>query len=142
MILPDANLLLYAYDRSSRFHQRAARWWKDCMEGDEEVGLAAVTVFAFVRIATSARAFAEPLTAEEAIAHVDSWLERPGVRFIEAAYWTRVGKLLKEVGTAGNLVSDAQLAAIALEEGAVVHTADVDFRRFKNVQAVFPLEEG
>lgn len=140
MILPDANLLLYAYDRASPFHARASAWWKECLEGDEAIGIASVTAFAFVRIATNPRVFTMPMSAREAIGHITQWLDVPDVRFVEAAYPNRVFDLVKEIGTAGNLVSDAQLAAIAFEEGGVVHTADHDFRRFKGLRCVYPLD--
>jgi uncharacterized protein len=140
MILPDANLLLYAYDRTSPFQARAAAWWKECMEGDDPVGIAPVTAFAFVRIATNPRVFSSPMSAQEAIEHITQWLDVPIVRFVEAVYPARVFDLVKEIGTAGNLVSDAQLAAIALEEGGIVHTADHDFRRFKGLRCVYPLD--
>ena len=70
MIVPDANLLLYAYDSSSTFHERSAAWWSGCLSGREPVGLCGVVLFAFIRIGTSRRAFLQPLSIEEASSHV------------------------------------------------------------------------
>ncbi len=57
MIVPDINLLLYAYDSDSPFHSKAAAWWQRCLSGTESVGLAQVVIFGFVRIGTSGRVF-------------------------------------------------------------------------------------
>jgi hypothetical protein len=69
MIIPDINLLLYAYDSSSPFHAKAAAWWRACLSGTEAVGLAQVVVFGFVRVATNARVFEHPMTPAEAAGH-------------------------------------------------------------------------
>jgi predicted nucleic acid-binding protein len=98
-------------------------------------------IFSFVRIGTSARAFAEPLTVDEASEHVESWLKRPVTQVLDVDR-ADVGKaleLLRAAGTAGNLTSDAQVAAVALRHRAVVHTADSDFARFPKVRWYNPL---
>jgi toxin-antitoxin system PIN domain toxin len=141
MIVPDINLLLYAYDSESPFHSRAAAWWQRCLSGNEPVGLAQVAVFGFVRMGTNGRVFRNPLTPAEAAEHVRSWLEQPVVQILEsrAEHVTLVLKLLETLGTAGNLVTDAQLAALALEQGAVLHTADADFLRFRGLRWFNPI---
>ncbi len=141
MILPDVNLLLYAYDSSSPFHAKAKRWWQDCLTGEEVVLLPEVVLFGFVRVGTNARAFQQPLTAAEASFHVRSWLRQPVVRLPEAMpdHCERVLALLEELGTAGNLVTDAQIAAVAMSHGAVLHTADADFMRFPGLRWLNPL---
>lgn len=141
MIVPDANLLLYAYDAESPFHREAARWWSGLLSGAEPVGLCPVVVFAFLRLATSPRVFARPMTVQEATARVDAWLARPNVRLLVAgpAHVGTVGRLLGVAGTGGNLVSDAQIAALALEYGATVHSADSDFARLPGVKWENPL---
>lgn len=136
MIVPDANLLLYAYDSASPFHAKASRWWSACLTGTEPVGLCSSVVFGFVRIGTSPRAFARPLTVDEASSHVESWLARPMVELLEMDV-TDVRKalgLLSAAGTGGNLTTDAQIAAVSLRHRAVAHTADSDFSRFRGVR--------
>ena len=141
MIIPDINLLLYAYDAASPFHARAAAWWQACLAGTEPVGLAPVVVFGFVRIGTSARVFLHPMAPAEAAGHVHSWLAQPLVQLLDpgAQHVEQVLRLLSALGTAGNLVSDAQIAALALEHEAVLHTADTDFMRFQGLRWVNPL---
>jgi toxin-antitoxin system PIN domain toxin len=141
MIVPDANLLLYAYDSASPFHRPAAKWWSGLLSGIEPVGLCPVVVFAFLRLATHPRVFEHPLTATEAGEHVGSWLARPNVRLLVAGpgHVESVCRLLAKAGTGGNLVTDAQIAALALEYGATVHSADGDFTRFAKVEWDNPL---
>ena len=141
MILPDANLLLYAYDQSSPFHPKAAAWCENIMSRSGPVILLPVVVFGFVRISTHPRIFTNPLSVVEASAHVRSWLARKQVRLhdmlpddVETAL-----ALLESAGTAGNLTTDAQIAAVALRLDAEVHTADLNFGRFARVRFSNPL---
>ena len=144
MIVPDVNLLLYAYDATSRFHAAAAAWWRACLSGSEPVGLAPVVVFGFVRIGTSARVFEHPMTPSEAASHVRAWLAQPVVQVLEPRgdhheHLERVLTLLESLGTAGNLVTDAQIAALVLESDAVLHTTDPDFLRCAALRWLNPL---
>ena len=141
MILPDANLLLYAYDQSSPFHPKAAAWCERIMSHSSPTILLPVVVFGFVRISTHSRIFTNPLSVSEASAHVRSWLDRKQVRLhdmlledVDAAL-----ALLEAAGTAGNLTIDAQIAAVALRLDAEVHTADLNFGRFAGVRFSNPL---
>ncbi len=141
MIVPDANLLLYAYDSSSPFHAKSAAWWSRCLSGTEPVGFCPSVLFAFVRIGTSTRAFTRPLTIQEASARVEEWLEQPVAQLlsVEVQDIRQTLQLLIEAGAGGNLTADAQIAAIAMRLGAVVHTADTDYARFPDVRWVNPL---
>ena len=141
MIIPDINLLLYAYDSSSTFHSQAARWWQNCLSQNERVGLLPVVIFGFVRIATNTRAFVNSMAVGEAVEVVRSWLQQPAVELLEppANHIESVLKLLETLGTAGNLVTDAQIAAAAIDQQAVVHTSDTDFLRFPAVQWFNPI---
>lgn len=141
MILPDVNLLLYAYDQSSPFHPKAAAWCERTMSSPSPVILLPAVVFGFVRISTHPRIFTDPLSVAEASAHVRSWLGRKQVRLhdmlnddVETAL-----ALLEAAGTAGNLTTDAQIAAVALRLEAEVDTADLDFGRFARVRFSNPL---
>ena len=141
MILPDANLLLYAYDQSSPFHARAKAWCERIMSGPAPVVLLPAVVFGFVRISTHPRVFQEPLAVAEAAAHVRAWLARRHVQLHEmlADDMESALRLLESAGTAGNLTTDAQIAAVALRLDAEVQTADLDFGRFPQVRFVNPL---
>lgn len=141
VILPDANLLLHALNSDSADHAAARKWWKGLLQDGKEVGLCPVVIYAFVRISTHRTAFPRPLSVDVAFDHVENWLSFPSVSWIDAAQediaMTR--QLLQEAGTGGNLVTDAQIAAISLRLGAVIHTADTDFGRFRKVRWKNPL---
>ena len=141
MIVPDANLLLYAYDSSSRFHEPAAAWWTSCLDGPEPVGLCAPVLFAFLRIGTSRIVFSDPMTVDEANRRIRSWLERPVTDFLvtQETDVLQAMRWLEAAGAGGNLTTDAQIAAIASRHRATVHTADTDFSRFPDVRWLNPI---
>lgn len=134
-MLVDANLLLYAVDGHSPQHEVAGAWWTDTLNGPRRVGLPWASLGAFVRISTHPRASEHPLTPSQAWAIVEGWLDapttwipEPGPRFARV-----LGDLLVRHRAAGNLVPDAMLAALALEHGIAVQSADSDFARFPEV---------
>lgn len=141
MILVDANLLIYAVDRDSPHHAPARRWLEAALSGSEPVGIAWIAALAFVRITTHPGVMRKPLSAENAIGYIDGWLRQPFVRLIGPGekHWPILRNLLTASGTAGNLTSDAHLAALAIEHGCTVASADNDFRRFAGVTHVNPL---
>ena len=141
MIVPDANLLLYAYDSSSPFHPASSAWWSRTLEGDELIGLCTPVLFAFIRISTSSRAFTQPFSINEAADRVTEWFNEPPVQLLELqpVDVRRALDLLRQAGTGGNLATDAQVAAIALRLSATVHTADSDFARFPQLRWFNPL---
>jgi hypothetical protein len=141
MILPDANLLLYAYNSDLSHHARSAAWWTKALNGSEPVCLCPLVLFAFVRVATSTRVFRHPMTIGEAAARVEEWLQRPNIQVatVEETDILVSLRLLKEAGTGGNLTTDAQIAALAQRLGATIHTADGDYARFPGVRWLNPL---
>ena len=140
MIVLDANVLLYAYDSSSRAHPRCRDWLEGAFNGDAAVAIPWQSLLAFIRIATNPRAFQRPLAIEAAVEIVESWLARPHVTVPSpgAGYWPILRRQLLEAQVAGPLVSDAALAAIALEQGAALVTTDRDFRRFDGLEITDP----
>ncbi|MBL0172791.1 MAG: type II toxin-antitoxin system VapC family toxin [Gemmatimonadaceae bacterium] len=141
MIVPDVNLLLYATNRDVPQHERALRWLTDLMRGDEPVGFSWFVLVGFVRIATNARVYRAPITLAQALSTVDGWLGNRLVTIIEpsSAHWEILRDLLRESGTAGNLTNDAHLAALCIERGATLHSADGDFSRFRGLRWANPL---
>lgn len=142
MILIDANLLLYAYHPRAVQHAAARRWLEDVLAGPELVRFAWMTVWAFLRIAANPRAFEQPLSFGEATAAARAWLDQPCVGIAEPG--ERHWEILAQIGGSGQAVgprlTDAALAAIAVEHGAVLHATDRDFARFPGLKWVNPIE--
>jgi toxin-antitoxin system PIN domain toxin len=141
MILPDVNLLLHAHNPKAAEHQKALNWWNQCLQGHEGVALAWVVILGFVRIATQPRIFENPMTVEEAVGRVEEWLALPHIHLVHpaAAHFENWSALLKQIGTAGNLTTDAHLAAVAIERGLILQTTDADFTRFPGLKWKNPL---
>ena len=141
MILADANLLIYAVDRESPHHAAARRWLEEVLSGSESLGIPWIVALAFVRITTHPRIMRKPLGVPRALEYIDGWLLQPFVKLIGPgeSHWPILRNLLIASGTAGNLTSDAHLAALAIEYGATVASADSDFRRFAGVMHFNPL---
>lgn len=143
MILVDANLLIYAVNKDLPEHKRARLWWEEALSGVDDVGLAWMSLMAFLRICTNARIFENPLSPEQALAFIDEWLDRPNVSMVVpgVGHWAILKNLMRQTGTAGNLTTDAHIAALALEHGCTVCSADNDFKRFPGVAHVNPLAD-
>lgn len=141
MTLVDANLLLYAYVPSSRHHGAARTWLEASFSSSEPLGLAWVTILAFVRISTNPRILDRPLSTDEVIEIVSAWLARPNVTVLNPGerHWEVLQNLLIEGQAAGPLTTDAHLAALAIEHGATLASADRDFARFPGLKLLNPL---
>jgi uncharacterized protein len=141
MILPDVNLLLYANIDSGPQHALARPWFEGLLNGGQPVGLAPVAVAGFIRLSTNRRVFTSPLEVADAIFRVRQWALRSNVELLtqdqEVVRLTL--DLLLDAGAAGNLTTDAQLAAHALVSRGTIASADGDFSRFPRVKVVNPL---
>jgi toxin-antitoxin system PIN domain toxin len=139
--LPDLNLLIYAVDRQSVSHKPSVTWWNSVLSGNETVALTWSVLLGFVRLTTNPSVFREPLSADDALDYVDRWLAQPITTVVEPT--TRHVAVLRDLlgpsGAAGNLVSDAHLAALAIEHGAELCSADRDFGRFRGLRWMNPL---
>ncbi|GMW06490.1 MAG: PIN domain-containing protein [Gammaproteobacteria bacterium] len=139
----DANILVYASDESSAVHARAATFVRQCAEGSETLCLAWATLAAYLRIATHPAVFRKPLTAEEAMANVDSLLRLPHARPLgeEEDFWRTYQTVAREGRPRGNQVPDTFLAALLRQHGvATLFTRDRDFRRYDFLTVIDPLE--
>ena len=141
MKLVDLNLLLYAVNRDSPEHRRAKAWIEELLSGEETVALPWVVILGFLRVATRARILPHPLTPKQAVAVVDSWLARPQVVLLHPTedHWGILRGLLADTGTAGNLTTDAHLAALAIEHEAELYSTDTDFARFSQLRWTNPI---
>jgi uncharacterized protein len=140
MVIVDANVLLYAVDSASAHHAPARRWLDGSLAGAEAVGLAWVALLAFVRIGTNPSILPRPMTADEATDQVERWIEAPAAVVAQptARHASLLRGLLQATGTAGNLTTDAHLAALAVEHGAAIVSFDRDFARFPGVRHRLP----
>jgi toxin-antitoxin system PIN domain toxin len=141
VILLDANLLLYAYNKASEHHEHARRWLEDALNGSVPVAFCWPTILAFQRIATNPRALSRPLSIGETCGIVESWLAVPVATLVLPTdrHWHILTRLLVAGQVSGPLVSDAHLAALAIEHGATLVTNDRDFSRFPGLRLEFPL---
>jgi uncharacterized protein len=134
--VPDVNVLLYATNTASRHHATAGDWLERALSANETVGFATVAVIGFIRLSTKSSVFPQPLSPSQALDQVDTWLSAstatvidPGPRHLEL-----LRSLLEHSGTAGNLTTDAHLAALAIEHRATLATFDGDFHRFPSLK--------
>lgn len=141
MKLLDTNLLLYAVDESAPNHEAARTWLERQLGGTETVAFSWNALLGFVRLVTNPRVFLEPLDVGVALDLVDAWLAQPVSTVVAPTerHATVLRDLLAPLGTAGNLTSDAHLAALAIEHGATVCSTDRDFARFPGVRVVDPV---
>jgi toxin-antitoxin system PIN domain toxin len=140
-MLLDANVLLYSIDRTSRHHALCADWVRTAFTGPRRIGLPWQTIGTFLRIATHPRVFSRPLSSTEAWSIVGNWLTAPNCWIPQASVRTAriLGTLINELDISGNLVTDAQLAALAIEHGVPVVSVDSDFARFSEIRWLNPL---
>ena len=141
MILPDINLLVYAYSADAPLHPAARTWWEGCLSQPRPVGLPWVVTLGFIRLVTNRRVLLDPMRPAEAILHVRSWLERPNVTILEPGHrhLDVLAGLAEQAGVAGSLTTDLHLAALAIELRAELHSNDRDFERFAGLRWVNPL---
>jgi toxin-antitoxin system PIN domain toxin len=141
MRLLDLNILIYAIDESSPRHEAARNWLDETLSGSDTVAFGWHVLIGFVRLSTRSAVFARPLSVEEAFDVVDGWLAQPCVTVLHPTdrHASALRGLLTPLGAAGNLTSDAHLAALAIEHGAELCSTDVDFSRFSGVRWIDPL---
>ena len=136
MILVDANLLLYAEDQLSPYHDVAREWWDAQLSGISPVCLCWTVLGAFIRISTNPRVFKHPLSLDQAILRVQGWLDQPCTRIVYPTerHWAVLQQLLVGGQAVANLVTDAHVAALAIEHGCELISTDADFSRFSKVK--------
>ena len=141
MIIPDINLLIYAHNDGASYHDSAKRWWEGLVNGSERVGVPWIVSTGFVRLMTHPRVLAHPATPAEAVDFVLAWFDSPQVITInpEPEHLTHFQRNLIAAGVGANLVTDAHIAAVAMEYQAEVHSNDSDFSRFPGLRWRNPL---
>ncbi|HSL19839.1 MAG TPA: type II toxin-antitoxin system VapC family toxin [Methylomirabilota bacterium] len=141
MIIPDINLLVYAYNSDAPFHDASKTWWEDRLSGRMTVGLPWVVILGFIRIMSSGAVLTTPMTPAETTGHARSWLARPQTQIVVPG--PRHLEILEEIMSSGRasgrLTTDAHLAALAIETQSELHSNDVDFARFPGLRWRNPL---
>ena len=141
MILIDTNLWLYAVLQESPQHSSTKAWLEATFNANEPIALPWSVVLAVLRISTQSRLMQQPLSPTKALELVETWLEHPLVTVVQPGpgHWSILRLLIQEAGTAGNLTSDAHLAALAIEHNCTLYSADSDFLRFPGLRFRNPL---
>jgi len=142
VVIPDANILIYSHDPGSAHHMAAAAW----LNGQFETSMLAFTwptCWAFLRIASNPRIFARPASSEQLFDRLDEWLSHPSVIFLNpgSRHAGILKRLILDTGVKGSLISDAVLAAIAIEHAATLASTDRAFRRFSGLRWIDPLDQ-
>jgi toxin-antitoxin system PIN domain toxin len=143
VIIPDINLLVYAYNSDAPFHEEARLWWEDLLSGSGSVGLPWVVSLGFVRIMTARAVLTDPLRPEEAISHVRSWLVRPQTHVLHPGprHLEILDGIMRDSQVTGRMTTDAHLAALAIETQSELHSNDGDFARFPGLRWRNPLHQ-
>jgi uncharacterized protein len=142
MKVVDLNVLMYAVNEDAPEHAGARRWWESALNGEEPVGLPWAVVLGFLRLATRGGILPRPLTPGQALDTVQEWIEHPLVSLVNPgdSHWSRFRELVESTGLAGNLTTDAHLAALAIEYDATLYSTDRDFKRFASLRVKNPLD--
>jgi toxin-antitoxin system PIN domain toxin len=141
VIIPDINLLIHAYNADSPVHEAARAWWEETLSTPTPVGLPWTVALGYVRISTHPRILQNPLNVSDALAHVEAWLAQPQVSILHPGprHASILFDLLRALGTAGNLTTDAHLAALTIEHQSDLRSTDADFARFSGLRWENPL---
>jgi toxin-antitoxin system PIN domain toxin len=141
MILPDLNLVLYAYNRGAIQHAQAVKWWETTLSSPRPVALCWAVILGFIRISTKSGIFREPLSVQAACGEVRAWLAQPQVIILDPGrrHGSIVFDNLERLGAAGNLTTDAHLAALAIEHQCELFSTDSDFKLFPGLHWTNPL---
>lgn len=141
MIVPDLNLLVYAHNDGIPLHEPARRWWEDLVNGTDRIGVPWIVATGFVRLLTHPRVMSHPASPEQAVDLVSEWFGFPNVMALNPGgqHLTIFRNMLAAAGVGADLVTDAHIAALAVENQAELHSNDSDFDRFPGLRWCNPL---
>lgn len=141
MIVPDINLMIYAYNHAAPLHELARGWWDDILSTERPVGIPWAVAFGFIRLTTHPAILSEPLAPSKAFDLVESWFTNPAIQSLDPGpRHLRISRdLISATGVAGRLTTDTHLAAIAIEHRCELHSNDSDFGRFPGLRWHNPL---
>ena len=142
MLIPDVNILLYAYDTQSPYQDKAFKWLSDAFKNNEVlIGISPIVAVGFIRLSINLKLYKKPLTISQAQMIVNSWFTNGAVTLHHGKnHYDILFSLLKESHGSSSLTTDAHLAALAIEHNGSVCTNDKDFLRFKDLKVINPVE--
>ena len=142
MKIVDVNVLLYVVNERATHHRALLNWWESAVNGDESIGLPWLVLLGFLRISTNPKIFPHPLDPATAINKITTWRSLASTYLVREKdeHWDILRTLLDETGTAGNLTTDAHLAALAISHGAILVSCDRDFSRFRGLRWENPID--
>ena len=142
MIVPDANILVYAHSRQSQFFEASVAWWEEALNGNESIGLSWVVILGFIRLTTNPSAYLEGIDVRHTLQIVESWLTNPNVVVLNPGrdHFQIMSNILSNINLGNKLVSDAHLAALAIENRATLCSHDRDFQRFSGFRLFDPIK--
>ncbi len=135
MILPDVNVLIYAFRADSKDHTRYKDWLEDAVNGPSAYGMSPQVLASVVRICSHPKIFAEPSDIDELLDYCSALIDQPNAMLVVPGgrHWPLFGKLCLDAKASGNLVQDAWNAALAIEAGCEWITTDRDYARFRGL---------
>jgi toxin-antitoxin system PIN domain toxin len=141
MISPDVNLLIYACNPTAPEHKLSRVWLEDLLSGEEPVGFPDLCVYALMRFVTNPKLVPKPISFQQSVELIDSWLSLPHVSLLHPGerHWSLLSSISQGSRLRGAELTDAVIAAIAIEYGAIFHTNDRDFARFPSLRSHNPL---
>jgi toxin-antitoxin system PIN domain toxin len=141
MIVPDVNLLVYAYNEAAPLHGPARAWWEGLLSRTQPIGMPWAVAMGFLRLVTHPRVLDEPLSPGAALDRVEAWLARPEVQIVEPGprHLSILRVLFEATGVAASLTTDTHIAALAIEHQCEVHSNDSDFGRYPGLRWRNPL---
>jgi uncharacterized protein len=142
VIVPDVNLLVYAYNSASPWHEQAKAWWESALNGSETVGLAAAVALGFVRLMSNPRVVLRPVAPVLLLDIVQEWLDTGRVRLLSPGlrHFRTMRDYFEKAASGHSMTTDIHLAALAREQGARLYSNDSDFRRLEGIELVDPLQ--
>ena len=144
MIIPDLNILIYAYNSSATEHKKAKKWWEQQISSGILIGIPWVVLLGFIRILSGTKVVENPYRIDELFSIVDQWLSYPNVQLLEQSLesYQMLKELMTSLKLSGASTTDASIAALSFANKARIATNDTDFFRYKGLELFNPIQAG
>jgi uncharacterized protein len=141
VLIPDLNLLVYAFNSDASHHRPSAQWWEDSLNGDERIGVPWLVLMGFIRLLSGKAVMKNPYPVKDLFQITKEWFQLPNVILLEPTVRTYdlMEKLMVSMSLPGSMATDTFIAATAIEHDASLCTNDTDFSRFHSLKTLNPL---